>query len=89
MTNRPRSRARQAGASHLIGGICAPCHRGRGNALLPSIPKPPVEGGGGCLMSATAQPWQVQDGRCRPERLASEGRQRQGAGTVSGAPMDF
>lgn len=26
-----------------------------------------AEGGGGCLTSATAQPWQAQDGRCRPK----------------------
>ena len=43
-----------------------------GAAPGPSPQLSPAEGGGGCLMSATAQPWQVQDGRCRPEQTVSE-----------------
>ena len=43
-----------------------------GAAPGPSPQHSPAEGGGGCLTSATAQPWQVQDGRCRPEQTVSE-----------------
>jgi hypothetical protein len=56
-----------------------PIHSLRPGAAAPPQPRarpcafhaPPgraAEGGGGCLTSATAQPWQVQDGRRRPER---------------------
>jgi len=40
-------------------------HRSRGQADMLSIPPASraAEGGGGCLTSATASPWQVQDGR--------------------------
>ena len=43
-----------------------------GAAPGPSPQHSPAEVGGGCLTSATAQPWQVQDGRRRPEQLSAK-----------------
>ena len=55
---------------HLPAGrAAAPQPRENHRALCPH--HSPAEGGGGCLTSATAQPWQVQDGRRRPQHLVA------------------
>jgi hypothetical protein len=72
----PRSRARQP----LAIGAPEPSPAGRmssGTAAAGEPPGPcphhsPAEGGGGCLTTATAQPWQVQDGRRRPAQLSAK-----------------
>ena len=53
----------------------SPWHRSRGKLLRPHTHPHThrgAEGGGGCLTSATAAPWQVQDGRCRPQWLVRD-----------------
>lgn len=46
-------------------------HRSRGRGIWPFPQRRTAEGGGGCLTTATAQPWQVQDGRRRPQHLVA------------------
>jgi len=75
----------RAVARSPLGLSAFPIHSLRPGAAAPPQPRahpsalhaPPsraAEGGGGCLTSATAQPWQVQDGRRRPQHLVSTAR---------------
>jgi hypothetical protein len=77
--NRPHSRARralQSGPSLIHSSrhrsLAAPQPRAWPAAPCPTTAA--AEGGGGRLTSATAQPWQVRDGRRRPEQLVSAAR---------------
>ena len=76
--SRPRSRARCSIAfQHPNPSPQDWSNCGTAAAGMPFCLPPPAsraaEGGGGCLTSATAQPWQVQDGRRRPDWRAATG----------------
>jgi len=57
-------------------GAAAPPQPRACPAALHAPPSRAAEGGGGCLTSATALPWQVQDGRRRPQQLVSAARRQ-------------